>query len=358
MEQNPLIEEFRLARPMKVKTMSGTIELTPMHLQGCIACLAHMIAAAEAAGGVPAYPVGKVDHIDTPNTPVLGEFRSLRLDPASGWLVGRFQWRDAETMQWGHDRGLSRCSIEIDFDQEIYGKQFAARLVSVALLPAESVPAMPGAGSMRAVASAPVTGLRVRLTCGDGEPDEERLASADTNETESKDMDEKLAAMLQQLSEGMATIGAGLTALTSKIDALAEKDKAAEEAATAAATEAAAAAETASLAEFGAKLAAATTAGKVTQGEAEELTEVAQALPIEGRAKLAASLEKRPVIGTPPEKMPDGKAKLMADERAAEAQKLVRAKLAADPTNYTAAVLAAKKERPELFAAETEEEVK
>lgn len=357
MEQNPLIEEFRLARPMTVKAMTGTLTLTPEHLAGAVACFDHMVAAALEAGGVPAYPVAKIDHIDTPNTPVVGEFRKLRVDPVTGWLMGALQWRDAETMQWGHDRGLSRCSIEIDFDQEVYGKTFASRLVDVALLPAEQVPAMPGAGSMRAVAAAPTAGIRVRLTCGtEDEPDGARAgADTDNNGTESE-MDEKLAAVLQQLTEGIATIGAGLTALTAKIDAMTAKETAAEEAATAAATEAAAAANTASLAEFGAKLAAATTAGKVTQGEAEELTEVAQALPIEGRAKLAASLEKRPVIGTPPEKMPDGKAKLTADERAAEAQKLVRAKLAADPTNYTAAVLAAKKERPELF--EAAEEVK
>lgn len=170
-------------------------------------------------------------------------------------------------------------------------------------------------------------------------------------------MDEKVQAAFAQVSEALAGIASSLTALTAKVDAITAANTEEMKAKEAAATAAAATADAASLASFTAALSAATTAGKVTQGEAEELTAVAKALPVDGRAKLAASLEKRTAPGNPPEKLPNGKepVKMSAEEKGAETQKLIRAKLSTDPSNYVKAVEAARKERPELF---TEDEVK
>lgn len=351
-----LTEEFRIARPGRVKALGGVmLDVTAEHLQSCVDCLAHMVAEATAAQGEPTYPVGKIDHIDTPNTPVLGEFRSLRIDPSSGWLIGAFRWNSAELMEWAHTRLGRAVSMEIDFNVEVYGKPFSARLVDVALLPAEALPAMPGAGTMRAVASATDTGFRVRLTCG--EDDEELSAPAASTTEEGETMDEEMKATLAQLTEAMGGLASGLAALTAKVDALAEKpapepepekpEPVAEDMA------AKAAAEAASLSGFTAALSAATTAGKVTVGEAEDLTALAATLPIEGRAKLAASLEKRALPVTP-EALKNQPAALVGDANAAAIGEHIRAKLSADPGDYTGAVLAVRKEHPELFKGATE----
>lgn len=351
MEQNPLIERFRIAKPGRVKALGGVyLDITAEHLAGAVACFEHIVASAQAAGGTPSYPVGKVGHINTPNTPILGEFRVLAIEP-DGWLCGDFAWNDAETMEAGHTHLSRAVSMEMDFDVEVYGKPFAARLVDVALLPAEALPATPGAGSMRAVASAAEAGLRVRFACGEPEPDEESDAQAAASTTdEESTMDEATKAAFAQMSEALAGIASAVTALTAKVDALGAKDEAAAQAAEAAKTEAAAAADTASITAFTAALSAATAAGKVTQGEAEELTAVAQTMPIEGRAKLAASFDKRPIPGTV-EKLPNGKepVKLSAEEKGTATRELIRAKLALDPTDYSKAVRTAMKERPELF---------
>ena len=341
-----LLEEYRLARPSTVKAMTGPLTVTAEHLQACVDCQAHIIASAEAAGGTPDYVVGKVDHIDTPNTPILGKFKSYRIEPSTGWLMGMFEWTDAETMAWGHTHLSRTCSIEIDYDQEVYDKKFAARLVAVALLPAETLPAMPGAGSTRAVASAASTaGLRVRLTCGDDDP--KQASTTDTN-TEEKTMEEMKAA-IAQLTEGLAATNARLAELGTKLEGV---TAAKSEADAAVATAAAATADAASLTDFGAKLAAAVTDGKVTQGEAETLTAVAQAIPVESRAKLAASFDARPKPEAGKEKLVNVEPtkKLSVEEKAVECQKAIRAKLAANKgTDYAAAVRAAQAEHPEMF---------
>ena len=351
MEPDMLTEEFRIARPGRVKALGGVmLDVTAEHLQACVDCLAHMVASAEAAQGAPTYPVGKIDHIDTPDTPILGEFRSLRIDPATGWMIGSFRWASPELMEWGHAHLGRAVSMEIDFNVEVYGKQFAARLVDVALLPAEALPAMPGAGSMRAVASAATAGLRVRLTCGE---DEEESAAASTTE-EGETMDEEMKAALAQLGEALSGISAGLTALAAKVDALKPAEPAGPVEPPVEDMAAKAAADAASLSGFTAALAAATTAGKVTVGEAEDLTALAATLPIDGRAKLAASFEKRALPVTP-EALKNTPAPLVGDEKAAEVQKHIRAKLAAEPGDYTRAVLAVRREHPELFAGAAEE---
>lgn len=352
MDPNVLTEEYRIARPGRVKALGGVmLDVTAEHLQSCVDCLAHMVAEADAAQGAPTYPVGKIDHIDTPDTPILGEFRSLRIDPATGWMIGSFRWASPELMEWGHSRLGRAVSMEIDFNVEVYGKQFAARLVDVALLPAEALPAMPGAGSMRAVASATETGYRVRLTCGEDE--EEASAAASTTE-EGETMDEEMKAALAQLGEALSGISAGLTALAAKVDALKPAEPAEPAEPPVEDMAAKAAADTASLAEFTGKLTAATAAGKVTVGEAEDLAALAATMPIEGRAKLAASFEKRGIPATP-EALKNQPAPLDGEAKAVEIQKHIRAKLSAEPGDYTRAVLAVRREHPELFAGAAEE---
>jgi hypothetical protein len=348
-----LTEEYRIARPGRVKALGGVmLDVTAAHLQSCVDCLAHMVAQATAAQGAPTYPVGKIDHIDTPDTPILGDFRSLRIDPATGWMIGSFRWASPELMEWGHSRLGRAVSMEIDFNVEVYGKQFAARLVDVALLPAEALPAMPGAGSMRAVASAATAGLRVRLTCGE---DDEKASSAATTTEEGEIMDEATKAAIAQINEALSGISAAVTALASKVDAMTTRDETEMQAREAAAKEAATAADAASLEAFTAALSAATTAGTVTQGEGEELAALAATLPIEGRAKLAASFGKRGTPAVPPENLKNQPAPLVGEAKAAEIQKHIRAKLSAEPGDYTRAVLAVRREHPELFAGAAEE---
>lgn len=167
-------------------------------------------------------------------------------------------------------------------------------------------------------------------------------------------MDEKIQAAFAQMSEALAGIASSLTALTAKVDTITAANTEEMKAKQAAASEAAKAADAASLESFTAALSAATTAGTVTQGEGEELAELARTMPIDGRAKLAASFGKRTAPAAPPEKIVDKGApvKLSAEEKADAAQKLIRAKLSADPGDYGKAVKAAKAEKPELFAVE------
>jgi hypothetical protein len=337
-------EVFRIIRTGTFQALTGPVVVTAEHLAGIVAAFDHLVSAAREAGGEPAFPAAKVDHIDTPATPVAGLVKAVWTD--GDWLMGEVAWTDQALARQALTGGLSRVSAEIDYDVTVYGEAFPARLVSLALLPAETLPAVPGAGVVRVVASTgDMASMRVRLTCGD---DEDETSKAAATEQENI-MEEKILAALAGLTEGLAGVQTTLTALAGKLDGAAAKDAEA-------ATAAAAAADAASLTAFGAKLSAAVTEGKVTQGEAEELTAVAQALPVDGRAKLAASLEKRPVAGIPAEKLPNSApaVKLSAEEKGERAQALIRAKLAADPGNYAGAVTAAMREKPELFAAEEE----
>lgn len=167
-------------------------------------------------------------------------------------------------------------------------------------------------------------------------------------------MDEEMKAALAQLGEALSGISAGLTALAAKVDALKPAEPAEPAEPPVEDMAAKAAADTASLAEFTGKLTAATTAGKVTVGEAEDLAALAATMPIEGRAKLAASFEKRGIPATP-EALKNQPAPLDGEAKAQAKAELIGAKLAADPSDYQRAYLAAKRERPELFAAATEE---
>lgn len=356
-------EVFRIAKAGKYQAMTGEVVLTPEHLTGIVDCFAWMVKKAKAAGGEPAYPVGKVDHIDTPATRAVGVFRDLWVD-AKGWLSGELIPTDEELAGHIATGALKNVSAEIDFDVEVYGKKFPARLVAVALLPAEAYPAIPGAGSVRVVASGDdKASERVRILLASREDEPER--------GDGENM-EKLEAMLQQILEGLSSMASGLTALTAKLDALAESQQSAPPAAPAEDTQpdkvniATPADEPAedelcsdtdkneaasSLAAFRAAIAETVKRGAMTRGEAEEMTRLGSALPAKARVALAATFAKRPVPAAT-EKIPNASAKpeMTAEEKQAKAQELVLAKLREKPNDYARAVLAAKREAPELFA--------
>jgi hypothetical protein len=168
-------------------------------------------------------------------------------------------------------------------------------------------------------------------------------------------MDEEMKAAMAQLGEALSGISAGLAALAAKVDALKPAEPAEPAEPPVEDMAAKAAADTASLAEFTAALSAATTAGRVTVGEAEDLAALAATMPIEGRAKLAASFGKRGTPAVPPENLKNQPAPLTGEAKAAEIQKHIRAKLSAEPGDYTRAVLAVRREHPELFAGAAEE---
>ncbi len=346
-------EVFRVLRVGSFEASTGPIVITSEHLDAAVAAFNRVVAEATANGGEPPYPPVKVDHIDLPATRAAGLVKALWRE--GDWLMGEVGWSDAELAAQVATGGLSRASAEVDFDVEVYGEPFAARLVSLALLPGETLPAIAGAGTVRVVASAGQSSMRVRLTCED-EP-ERRAASAADETNPGGNMEEKLAAMLQQITEGLASLATTVNGLVAKVDSLISQREADAKAAKAEAEEKKA--EETDLAAFAAKLKAAQDSGRVTEGEAAELTEVAKVLPRDGRARLAATLEKRPAAETLAEKISNGKAGealRRAAEKTAAAHDLIRAKLAATPgCSYPAAVLAARAEKPELFAEDEKE---